>query len=78
MERLKVGDAFEVVRIIDSEPYGEALRAGKTTIAKKGLRNLYNCLTTSDLDMYKGDGLNWSIEKEQTKLIGRLVITKVK
>lgn len=74
--KLKVGDSFEVVEVIDANEYST-----EKNIFKKGghsLRDGHTVLINGNSGLFKGKDQYLYLDIRRRKQIGKLTITKVK
>lgn len=76
MEKLKVGQSFEVVEVTDCNEYDTApnlFKVGGQTLGKGNL-----ALVNGDSEMFKGQNEFLFLNKRRKKPIGKLTITSLK
>ena len=76
---IKVGDAFEVVRILSDAGYINIFDVGKDTVGVRPVNTLgMNCIPNHKKSNYHDKIRRWHLLNRRLKPVGRLIITKVK
>lgn len=76
-KKLKVGDSFEVVRVLEDGGYVDIFQVGRDVLGISG-RYSYDCVANHPDRTENTRGKLWSLIDYEVKPIGKLVVTSVK
>ena len=76
-KKLKVGDSFEVVRVLEDGGYADTFQVGRDVLGISG-RYFYDCVANHPDRTEATRAKLWSMSNDKVKPIGKLVVTSVK
>ena len=76
-KKLKVGDSFEVVRVLEDSGYANVFQVGRDVLGISG-SFCYSCVANHPDRTEVTRGKLWSLINYEVKPIGKLVVTSVK